>query len=157
MQNIITNEQVISLAFSDGEYVSPDVVLDSEIDSAAHRYIVPIVGKELYKEMLDGSHQTLVTDFAAPALAMAVRTVIQPTLNVRTGQGGLYIPTSARNDSGNRSAINGFLKSLRLRREALLRRLSDYLCDHASEYPSYNAGRDIMQKYSISGGYVQSR
>lgn len=157
MQNVITNEQVISLAFSDGEYVSPDVVLDSEIDSAAHRYIVPIVGKEFYKEMLDGAHQTLVADFVAPALAMAVRTVIQPALNVRTGQGGLYIPTSTRSDTATRGTINGFHKSLRLRRDALLRRLSDYLRDHAEEYPSYDAERDIMQKYTISGGYVQNR
>ena len=156
MQNVITNEEVISLAFSDGEYVSPNVVLDSDIDSAAHRYIVPIVGKELYCEMLEGSHQALVLDFVAPALAMAVRTVIQPALNVRTGQAGLYIPSSTRSDASTRGTINGFHKSLRLRREALLKRLSDHLRDHAAEYPSYDANEDIMQKYSISGGYVQS-
>ena len=155
MQNVITNEQVISLAFSDGEYVSPDVVLDSEIDSAAHRYIVPIVGKEFYKEMLDGAHQTLVADFVAPALAMAVRTLIQPALNVRTGQAGLQIPTSTRSDTATRGTINGFHKSLRLRRDALLKRLSDYLREHASEYPSYDADRDILQRYSTNGGYVQ--
>lgn len=156
MQNVITNEEVISLAFSDGEYVSPDVVLDSDIASAAHRYIIPIVGKELYGEMLEGSHQTLVADFVAPALAMAVRTIVQPALNVRTGQTGLYIPSSTRSDSSTRNTINSFHKSLRLRREALLKRLSDHLRGHASEYPSYNPGSDIMQKWSISGGYVQS-
>ncbi len=155
MKNVITNEEVISLAFGDGEYLSPDVLLDSDIDSAAHRYIIPIVGAEFYEEMLEGSHSALVADYVAPALAMAVRTLIQPALNVRTGQAGLFIPSSSRSDTATVGTINSFHKSLRLRREVLLKRLSDHLCSHASEYPSYDVSRDIMQRCSISGGYVQ--
>lgn len=157
MQNLITNEQVISLAFSDGEYVSPEVVLDSDIASAAHRYILPIVGEKLYKEMLEGSHPTLVSDFVAPALAMAVRTMIQPALNVRTGQAGLHIPSSARADTSTKGVTNALHKSLRLRRSALLRRLSDHLRDAASQFASYDAGSDVLQKCRIDGGYVQMR
>ena len=155
MQNVITNEQVIQLAFGDGEYLSPSVVLDSDIDSAAHRYLLPIVGKELYKEMLQGSHATLLSDYVAPALAMAVRTMIQPSLNVRTGQAGLSISSSLHADSSTTAAINALHKSLRLRRQSLLKRLSNYLKDHASDFPSYDASEDIMQKCSINGGYVQ--
>ena len=99
MKNIITNEEVIELAFGDGEYVSPDVVGDADIAAAAIHYIIPVVGAELYEEMLEGSHPTLRNDFVAPALAMAVRTMIQPSLNVRTGQAGLHIPSSARADT----------------------------------------------------------
>ena len=95
MKNLITNEQVISLAFGDGEYLSPEVVLDSDIASATEQYIIPVVGAQLCEEMLNGAQRTLLNDYVAPALAMAVRTMIQPALNVRTGQGGLYIPSSA--------------------------------------------------------------
>lgn len=143
------------MAFSDGEYVSPEVVLDSDIASAAHRYIIPIVGEKLYEEMLEGSHPTLVSDFVAPALAMAVRTMIQPALNVRTGQAGLHIPSSARADTSTKGVTNALHKSLRLRRSALLRRLSDHLRDSASHFASYDAGSDIMQRCRIDGGYLQ--
>ena len=78
MKNLITNEQVISLAFGDGEYLSPEVILDSDIALAEDRYIVPVVGAELHQALLDGSYPTLLDDFVAPALAMAVRTVVQP-------------------------------------------------------------------------------
>ena len=155
MQNVITNEEVIQLAFGDGEYVSPSVVRDADIDTAAHRYIIPIVGKELYKEMLEGSHATLRSDFVAPALAMAVRTMIQPALDVRTGQAGVSLSSSLRADSSTKAALNALHKSLRLRRQALLKRLSSHLKEHSSEYASYLPGRDIMQKCSINGGYVQ--
>ena len=157
MKNLITNEQVIKLAFSDGEYVSPEVVLDSDIASATDRYIVPIVGTELYEEMLGGSHTTLLNDYVAPALAMAVRTMIQPSLNVRTGELGLYIPSSARSDTAIKTAVHTLHKSLRLRRQSLLKRLSNYLKRNASEFASYDAGNDIMQRCSIDGGYVQIR
>ena len=155
MKNLITNEQVISLAFGDGEYLSPEVVLPADIASAEARYIIPVVGEKLHQEMLDGAQKTLLEDYVAPALAMAVRTMIQPALNVRTGQGGLYIPTSARSDTSVKSTTHLLQKSLRNRRQALLRRLSNYLKNHASEFPNYDANCDVMQRCSIDGGYVQ--
>lgn len=156
MKNLITNEQVIKLAFGDGEFLSPDVVLDSDIASATHRYIIPVVGAELCEAMLGGSHKTLLDDFVAPALAMAVRTMIQPALNVRTGQGGLHIPSSARADTSTKGVTNALHKSLRMRRQALLRRLSDHLKAHASEFAEYDADNDVMQKWRMDGGYLQS-
>lgn len=157
MKNLITNEQVISLAFCDGEYLSPEVIRSSDIALAEDRYILPIVGEELYGELLDGSHQSLLDDFVAPALAMAVRTAIQPSINVRTGQTGLHISSSLRADSSTKVAMQSLQKSLRLRRQALLRRLSTHLRNHASEFPSYKPGKDALQKCSIDGGYIQMR
>ena len=157
MKNLITNEQVISLAFGDGEYLSPEVILDSDIALAEDRYIVPVVGAELHQALLDGSYPTLLDDFVAPALAMAVRTMIQPALNVRTGQVGLQISSSLRADSSTKTAMQTLQKSLRLRRQTLLRRLSNHLREHLSDYPEYTPSNDAMQKCCIYGGYVQMR
>ena len=156
MKNLITNEQVISLAFADGEYLSPEVVLDSDIATSTSRYIIPIVGEELYEAMLNCAHQSLHDDFVAPALAMAVRTMIQPALNVRTGQTGLHISSSARSDSLIKTAVHTLHKSLRLRRRELLKRLTNHLKDHQSEFAGYDASRDIMQYCAINGGYLQN-
>lgn len=157
MKNLITNEQVISLAFGDGEYLSPEVVLDSDIVAAAEKYILPVVGEELYEEMVDGSYRSLVDNFVAPALAMAVRTMIQPALNVRTGQTGLHISSSMRADTSTKSAAQMLQKSLYARRQVLLKRLSNHLKRHASEFASYNPEKDVLQRCSINGGYVQIR
>ena len=143
------------MAFGDGEYISPSTVLDSDIAAAADRYILPVVGAELYQEMLSGSQKGLLNDFVAPALAMAVRTMIQPALNVRTGQGGLHIPSSARSDTSIKTTTLALQKSLCRRRQVLLRRLSNHLRNHPSEFPSYKANEDAMQKCRIDGGYVQ--
>ena len=157
MKNLITNEQVISLAFGEGEYLSPEVILDADIASATSRYIIPVVGEELCEAMVEGSYEELLDDFVAPALAMAVRTMIQPALNVRTSQLGLQISSSLRADSSTKTAMESLQKSLRLRRQALLKRLSNYLKKHASEFSEYKPNCDIMQKCSIDGGFVQMR
>lgn len=157
MKNLITNEQIISLAFGDGEYLSAEVILDSDIASATEKYIIPVVGEQLCEEMLNGSQRALLDDYVAPALAMAVRTMIQPALNVRTGQGGLHIPSSARSDTSIKTTSQALQRSLCRRRHALLRRLSNYLKRNASQFPSYDASCDAMQKCAINGGYVQMR
>ncbi len=157
MKNLITNEQVISLAFGEGEYLSPEVILDADIASATSRYIIPVVGEELCEAMVEGSYEELLDDFVAPALAMAVRTMIQPALNVRTSQLGLQISSSLRADSSTKTAMESLQKSLLLRRQALLKRLSNYLKKHASEFSEYKPNCDIMQKCSIDGGFVQMR
>ena len=155
MKNLITNEQVISLAFGDGEYVSPEVILDSDISLATDRYILPVVGEELYQEMLNGSQKTLLEEFVAPALAMAVRTIVQPSLNVRTGQAGLHISSSLRADTSTKTAMQTLQKSLFSRRQGLLKRLSNHLKKHASQFYRYDRGKDALQRCSINGGYVQ--
>jgi len=157
MKNLITNEQVISLAFGDGEYLSPEAILDSDIASATYRHIIPVVGTKLYEALLDGSYAPLLETFVAPALAMAVRTMIQPALNVRTGQLGLQISSSLRADSSTKTAMQAVQKSLRLRRQALLKRLSNHLKNHASEFPEYNPSDDAIQRCSIDGGFIQIR
>ena len=143
------------MAFGDGEYLAPATILDADIASAAHRYILPVVGAELYQALIDGSYKQLLDDFVAPALAMAVRTMIQPALNVRTGQLGLQISSSLRADSSTKTAMQTLQKSLRLRRETLLKRLSNYLKTHASEFAEYNPSDDVLQKCSIDGGFIQ--
>ena len=155
-EKLISAEQVISLAFGDGEYVSAAVVGDADIAAAEHRYILPIVGKKLYEALLAGEYASLLTEYVAPALAMAVRCMLQPALNVRTGMGGLVISTTMRADSSTKSAIEQLQRSLVSRRQMLLRRLSDHLKNHAEEFSGYDESLDAMQRCRIDGGYVQT-
>lgn len=155
MKTLITPAQTIELAFHDGEYVSPAAVGESDIAAAEHRYIEPIIGTLLTEALAEGRYAELKNEYVAPALAMSVRTLVQRSLNVRTGQVGLSIPTGRGSDTALRSASDELQRTLRHRSRALLRRLSDYLAAHADEFPEYDPKRDAMQKCSIDGGIVQ--
>ena len=56
-----------------------------------------------------------------------------------------------------KSAAQMLQKSLYARRQVLLKRLSNHLKRHASEFASYNPEKDVLQRCSINGGYVQIR
>ncbi len=157
MKTLITPAQTVALAFADGEYVSPATVGDSDIASAMHRYVLPVIGRPLADALADGRYAALTEDYVAPALAMSVRTLIQRSLNVRTGQVGLSIPTGRGSDTALKSASDELQRSLVRRRRALLRRLSDYLAAHAGEFPEYSPEEDAMKKCSVDGGFVQIR
>ena len=101
MKTLITPSQAVALAFTDGEYVSPAAVGESDIAAAMHRYVEPVIGTPLAEALAEGRYAALTEDFVAPALAMSVRTLIQRALTVRTGQvgveeGGRRTPTLAR-------------------------------------------------------------
>lgn len=157
MKTLITPAQAVALAFTDGEYVSPATVGEPDIAAAMHRYVLPVVGGSLADALAEGRYAALTEDYVAPALAMSVRTMIQRSLNVRTGQVGLSIPTGRGSDTALKSASDELQRSLARRRRALLRRLSDYLAAHAEEFPEYRPEEDAMQKCSIDGGFVQIR
>jgi len=155
MKTLITPSQAVALAFTDGEYVSPAAVGESDIAAAMHRYVEPVIGTPLAEALAEGRYAAPTEDYVAPALAMSVRTLVQRALNVRTGRVGLSIPTGRGSDTALKSASDELQRSLVRRRRALLRRLSDYLSAHKEEFPEYRPEEDAMKKCSIDGGFVQ--
>ena len=155
MKSLITSEKVISLAFGDGEYLPPEAIGTADIVAAERRHILPIVGQELYDRLHEGAYPDLVEEYVAPALAMAVRVMVQPALNVRTGQAGLVMPSTSHAVAAHTEATRALQRSLRARRQVMLRRLSDYLKTCRATLPEYDAAHDIMQHVNIDGNIVQ--
>ncbi len=157
MNTLITCEEVVRLAFTDGEYVSSDAISAADIAAAGHRYIEPVVGKSLYAMLPDGEYASLKTDYVAPALAMAVRVLVQRSLNVRSGQSGLTVPKGTWSAAASSDAADELQRSLRRRLRLLLERLSDHLAENAASYPEYDPSADAVKHCSLNGGFVQIR
>ena len=93
--NNITPADTVRLAFTDGEYVSPEAIGEADIEAALRRRIEPVAGRALCEAMREGAYPDFVSEYAAPALALCVRLVVQPRLNAATGQTGLAVPAGA--------------------------------------------------------------
>lgn len=155
MKTLITPSQAVALAFADGEYLAPEVITDADIAAAGHRYIEPVAGSALCEALVAGRYPDLLADYVAPALAMAVRTMVQRALNVRTGQMGLSVPDCSGSQTAVQSATAELQRSIVARRRALLARLSDHLAEYGAEFPEYDASHDAMKHCTIDGGIVQ--
>lgn len=155
MRTIIDQSLVLSLAFSEAEHLSHQVVGCTDIIVATERYITPILGRKLTDALTEGKYSDLVEEYVAPALAFAVRLVVQPAINLRIGDSGLVAPKGEAMESPDSDAVKGLQRSLRVRTRQLLKRLSAYVDKNKSQFAEYDPKCNVFNKCSIDGGVVQ--
>ena len=137
MRTIIDQSLVLSLAFGEAEHLSHQVVGCADIIVATERYITPILGRKLTDALTEGKYSDLVEEYVAPALAFAVRLVVQPAINLRIGDSGLVAPKGEAMESPDIDAVKGLQRSLRVRTRQLLKRLSAYVDKNKSQINIY--------------------
>ena len=149
MKILITAERAYSLAFSSEEPYSPSVITEADIATAESRYLLPIVGEELYAAL--SRYASLKTEYVEPMLAAWVRYIVEPHLATRCcscyAEGRI---TEAVNDHTER-----VMRALREKARALTRRLSDHLNAHSADYAEYNPQTNPLNRCFIHGNIVQ--
>ena len=122
----------------------------------------------LIEKMKAGTNIALITDAGTPAISdpgeVLVKMCQEEGIVVTSLPGPAACITALtlsglstrRSDSSTKTAIQTLHKSLRLRRREMLKRLSNHLRNHQSEFASYDASRDIMQHCAINGGCIQT-
>ena len=131
MNTLITPAQAVALAFADGEYLAPESVTQSDIAAAEQRYLVPVIGRLLYEKLLSGSHAGFTTEYLAAPAALFTRIALQPRLELQ--------------------------RSLRRQARTLLRRAAEHLETHAAEFPEYDPHKNILNRCTTDGNFVQTR
>ena len=155
MKNIISPARAVALGWGTGEYVSPEAVSEADIAAASHRYLEPVIGRRMAEALADGRYEDLCRDYVAPALALFVRVIVQPSMDIRTGQAGSVVQSGAGCSPASDAARRASLHSVRRRAGELLRRLSDRLDADASSYPEYAPEQNVLKRCSTDGGIVQ--
>ncbi len=154
-QKIITAEEVLAEAFTDGEYIAANVIAHSDITAAIERWILPITGHELLEAIEAGSYPEFTSQYLKPAIAAYTRLEIQPRLNVATGQLGLSLPRTSYHKVADESMRRELMTALKRRAYMLRRRMSSHLDKHAEEMPEYDPKRNILKRCCCNGGIVQ--
>ena len=155
MNTLVTPLQVLKLAFAEGAYLPTDTVTEADIAAAEQRYIVPVIGTALYEKLLGGAYDDFRADYLAAPAALFTRLSLQPRLDLRTGQCGTTAPKSDSGQPAGDDARRDLLRTLRAEARALLRRAALHLRTHRSEYPEYDPARDILNRCTTDGGFVQ--
>ena len=149
MKTLVTAERAYALAFSTEEPYSASAITEADIVEAESRYLMPIVGEELYNAM--ATYATLKAEYVEPMLAAWVRYIVEPHLATRCctcyAEGRV---TEAVNDHTER-----VLRALKEKAVALTRRLSDHLNSHSADYAEYNPKTNPLNRCFIYGNIVQ--
>ena len=149
MKTLVTAERAYALAFSTEEPYSASAITEADIVEAESRYLIPIVGEELYNAM--AKYSTLMSEYVEPMVAAWVRYIVEPHLATRCctcyAEGRV---TEAVNDHTER-----VMRALKEKAVALTRRLSDHLNSHSVDYVEYNPKTNPLNRCFIYGNIVQ--
>ena len=155
MSELITQAEVVALAFTDGEYISPSVIAKSDIDAVMSRWIKPVVGQALLCAVEDGKYAEFAEKHLKPTIAAFVRCMVQPRLNVVTGQAGLATPVGSYRKAADEEARRALLRSLVSRATALQTDMSNYLEANAGKFGEYDPRDNVLNRCRCYGGFVQ--
>lgn len=109
---LITQEDVLSLAFSPDDAIDPAHIREARIEAAQLRYIRPAFGEAMYRRMILEQYRDFVCGYIKPALAHFVRYELIGELAVRASDRGIVRPSSSettqtssatKNDSQDRT------------------------------------------------------
>ena len=149
MKTLVTAERAYALVFSPEEPYGASAITETDIAEAESRYLMPVVGEELYNAL--DTYTTLKTEYVEPMVAAWVRYIVEPHLATRCctcyAEGRV---TEAVNDHTER-----VLRALREKAVALTRRLSDHLNSHSADYVEYNPKTNPLNRCFIYGNIVQ--
>ena len=128
MNTLITPAQAVASAFTDGEYLAPEAIGESDIAAAEQRYIVPVIGRAFHEKLLD----------------------------IRTGQCGTVAPKSGSYQPADAQSLRELQRSLRRQARTLLRRAAEHLEAHAAEFPGYDPDNNILKRCTTDGNLIQT-
>ena len=148
MQNLITPDRVVELAFGGEERAHRELVTECDIAEAEQRYVRPILGDELFDALLSGEYEHLLKEYVEPTIAAWCRYVVEPLLVHRCEKcGDVSVAHNARLDTT--------MRHLARRAQTLTRCLSRHLNNHSSEYEEYNSKLNPQNRCFIYGSIVQ--
>lgn len=155
MNTLITPLQAVKTAFSTSDCMPPDTFTEADLTAAERRYILPCIGASLYEKLLAGDYSAFRSAYLATPVALFARVMIQPRINVRTSVVGTVAPKSDRTQPAANEPLREQLSALRREARELLQRASDYLADHAADFPEYDTAADVLNRCRIHGNLVQ--
>ncbi len=157
MNTLISTSQLMQFAFGNGEYLPPNTFSEADITAAEERYLVPVIGPALYEKLLAGEYAELRDNYLARPLALFTRLALQPRLDIRTGQCGTTAPKSSWGEPADEESLRRQCRALRSQARTLLRRAVAYLETHPGKFPEYLPEKNILNRCTTDGGFVQIR
>lgn len=157
MTQFITEAEIKSLAFTDGEYIADGCISQCDIRSVVERWVVPVVGRAVIEAVEGGKYEELKEEYLKPVVALYTRLEVQPRLNASTSQMGLSVAATSSRRAASDKAREELRRSLKQRAHQLRLRLSDYLEEHQTEIAEYDRKHNILNRCRCDGGFIQIR
>lgn len=160
MAQLITAADIITNAFTNNT-VDPNVIKDNFIEIAQEEHIFPVLGEDLYDEIVDqnntasltAENTTLLDTYIKPALAFYVKYEILDDMSVNTTDKGLQIPESDFSRAANSEERADMKNKAKKHGDTLADKMTRFLKD-STDYPLYSNGINQRNQVTVKGGVI---
>ncbi len=162
MAQLITATEIIDLAFTNNT-VDENIVKDSFIEIAQEEHIRPVLGDDLYDEIvtqndaatLTAANQTLLDDYIVPALAFYSKYELMDDMSINTTDKGLQILESDFSRAANSDERGDMKNKAKKHGDTYADKMTRFLNDApASDYPLYSRGDNQREGTRVKGGVI---
>lgn len=145
MNNIITPQEVIDIAFPAISNMKAESINEYVVHSTEIKYILPALGEELYGKLADYNE---LREMLKPALAFFVKCELIPSLSLSMSNGGIAV-TNPQYMSAATDKQRTLLYESELSKAHIL--LNEVIADIAKsgKYPEYKGGVKVQRKTSL--------
>lgn len=146
MEHLITSDEVISYVFIGEEKVKSAHIKASMIDVAEKRFIIPLLGQDMFDAILGGSYTDILA-LLKPCLAFFVRYVVLPDLSISVTNMGMMHNSTDYSSSITNEDKRVLRQSALDNGQSLLNSIIHYLNDNHDSYPEF----EVKRKRVFSG------
>ena len=136
MVHLITANEVINIAFIGEEQMKSSNIKDSHIDIAEKKYIIPIIGKEMFDAILADKYADILA-LLKPPLAFFIRHIILPDLSLSVTNMGVFQNSTDYSQSVSNEQRRVILQRALDNGQTLLNNVKEYLDENYENYPEY--------------------
>lgn len=160
MANLITAQQVIDQSFTNRN-TDLDLIKDEFIEIAQEEYVRPLLGNELYDEIiaekagsgLSALNTTLVNNYVIPMLAFYIKFEVIPDISINSTSKGLRVLVDSTSEPATDKQRADIQQKALNHAKTLRDKLIRYIEDNSTNYPLYKKS-NITSKVSKYGGVV---
>ncbi len=136
MDNIITADEVVSIAFNGLTKIKADCISEYAIKCATEKYILPILGKTMYN-LLTTTYSDFNNEHIKPAAAFFVKAEAIPELSLVLGNFGVAVTNPQYMNSATDAQRAALYENTLSKGRTLMDAAVAYINENADEFPDY--------------------
>ena len=140
MEHLITSDEVITYVFIGEEKIKAAHIKSTAIDVAEKRFIIPLIGQDLFDAVKGGSYADLLA-MIKPCLAYFVRYVVLPDISISVNNMGIMHNSTDYASSVTNEDKRVLRQTALDNAQSLLDSIVHYLNDNYEDYPEFTRKR----------------
>ena len=161
MPQFVTSQEVINNSFTQIN-TDPNLIKEELIEQTQLKHIKPVLGKDLYElivsennaSSLSTANQYLFDNYIVKAMWWFVKYDSITDIQYKTGSKGVTVPSSLGAAETTENTVSNVMTNAFNTAIKIMERMTEYIEDNDTDYPTYNSGDNVLNSVTIRGGII---